>query len=78
VGEAIPRQQLIDKTKPLLWTFAHGNGHCTIKFDNRGWMNAKQPIVEQHNLAPVCGCRGGTLGVNGCDGCLQRVSAEAA
>ena len=30
-----------------------------------GWVNAKQPVVEQLNLAPVRGCRGGTPGVNG-------------
>jgi hypothetical protein len=58
VGEVLARQQVIDKTKSLLRSFAHGNGHCAVKFDNRGWLNPKQPVEEQRNLALVRGCRG--------------------
>src|SRR6478672_6106596 len=78
VGEAIARQQVIDKTKTLLRTFAHRDGHCTIEFDNRGWMNAQQLIVEQGNLAPVRGCRGGTLSVNSGNSRLQSVGTKPA
>jgi hypothetical protein len=78
VGEMLARQQLIDKTETLLQTFAHGNGHRAIQFDNWGWLNPKQLVVEQRNLAPVRGCHGGTLGVNGRNGRLQSVGTEAA
>jgi hypothetical protein len=78
VGEVLARQQVIDKSKTLLRTFAHGNGNCAVQFDNRGWLNPQQAVVEQRNLAPVRGCRGGTLGVNGRNGRLQSVGAEAA
>src|SRR5207248_7260812 len=70
--------QVIGKTKSLLRTFAHGNGDCAVQFDNRGWLNLKQPVVEQRNLAPVRGCQGGTLGVHGRNGRLQSVGAEVA
>jgi hypothetical protein len=35
----LARQQLIDKTKTLLQTFAQGNGHRAIQFDGRGWLH---------------------------------------
>src|SRR6266404_4201469 len=35
-------------------------------------------LLEQRNLAPVRGCRGGTLGVNGRNVRLQSVGTEAA
>jgi hypothetical protein len=35
VEEVLARQQVIDKTKTLLRTFAHGNGRRAVKFDNR-------------------------------------------
>jgi hypothetical protein len=78
VGEVLARQQVIDKSKSLLWTFAHGNGHCAVQFDSRGWLNPKQLDVEQRNLAPVRGCCGGTLGVNGRNGRLQSGGTKAA
>jgi len=78
VGEVLARQQVIDETKTLLRTFAHGNGHRAVKLDNRGWLNPKQPVVEQRNLAPVRGCRGGTVGVNGRNSRPQSVGTEAA
>jgi hypothetical protein len=78
VGQVLARQQVIDKTKPLFRTFAHRNGYCAFQFDNRRWLNPKQPVVEQRNLAPVRGCRGGTLGVNSHNGRLKSVGAEAA
>jgi hypothetical protein len=31
---------MIDKTKTLLRTVAHGNGHGAVQFDDRRWMNA--------------------------------------
>jgi hypothetical protein len=43
-----------------------------------GWLNLKQPVVEQRNLAPVRRCCGGTLGVNSGNGRLQSVGTEAA
>jgi hypothetical protein len=78
VGEALARQQVVDRTKTLLRTFAHGNGHYAVQFDKRGWLNPKQLVVEQRNLAPVRGCRGGTLSLNGRNGRLQSVGTEAA
>jgi hypothetical protein len=78
VGEVLARQQVIDETKTLLRTFAHGNGHRAVKLDNRGWLSPKQPVVEQRNLAPVRGCRGGTVGVNGRNSRPQSVGTEAA
>ena len=39
MGKAITRQQIIDKPKPLLRTFAHSNRDCAVQFDNRGLMN---------------------------------------
>jgi hypothetical protein len=42
VGKLLAREQVIDKSKTLLQTFAHGNGHCAVQFDNRGWLNPKQ------------------------------------
>ena len=67
VGEflVLARQQAIDEAKPLFRTIAHGNRHRAVQFDHRRWMNLKQAIIEQRNLAPVRGCRGGTPGVNG-------------
>src|SRR5580704_4250641 len=78
VGELLARQQAVDKTKTLLRTFAHGHSHRTVQFDNQRWLNLKQPVVEQLDLAPIRGCRGGTLGVNGRNGRLQSVGAETA
>src|SRR5581483_8183981 len=78
VREMLARQQVIDKRKPLRQTFAHGNGHGAVQFDNRGWMNLEQPVVEQRNLAPVRRCRGGTLSMNGGNNRLQSVGAKAA
>ncbi len=40
VEDVLARQQAINKTKTLLQTFAHGNGHCAVQFDNRGWPGA--------------------------------------
>src|SRR5215470_3087462 len=71
-------QQGIDKPKTLLRTFALSNGHGAVQFDYRGWLNLKQAVVEQRDLAPVRGCHGGTFGVNGRDGRLQSVGSEAA
>jgi hypothetical protein len=68
LGEVLARQQVIDKSKTLLQTFAHGNGHRAVQFDNRGWLNPKQLVIEQRNLAPVRGGHGGTFGVNGRNG----------
>jgi hypothetical protein len=78
VGELLARQQAVDKTKTLLRTFAHGHSHRTVQFDNQRWLNLKQPVVEQLDLAPIRGCRGGTLGVNGRNGRLQSAGAETA
>ena len=78
IGEFLARQQAIDETKTLLQTFAHGDGHGAVQFDDRRRMNLKQPVVEQRNLAPVRGRRRGTLRVNGRNGRLQGVSAETA
>jgi TonB dependent receptor len=78
LGEVLARQQVIDKSKTLLQTFAHGNGHHAVQFDNRGWLNPKQLVIERRNLAPVRGGHGGTFGVNGRNGRLQSVRTEAA
>jgi hypothetical protein len=78
VGELLARQQAVDKTKTLLRTFAHGHSHRRVQFDNQRWLNVKQPVLEQLDLAPIRGCRGGTLGVNGRNGRLQSVGAETA
>src|SRR5439155_120506 len=40
--------------------------------------NPKRLVVEQRNLAPMRRCDGGTFGVNGGNGRLQRVGTEAA
>jgi hypothetical protein len=38
LGEVLARQQVIDKSKTLLQTFAHGNGHraviCAVPSDS--------------------------------------------
>jgi hypothetical protein len=56
VGWVLACQQVIDKSKTLLQTFAHGNGHCAVQFGNRGWLNPKQLLggalgVEKLNSA---------------------------
>jgi hypothetical protein len=78
IGEFFARQKVIDETKPLLRTFAHGDGNCTVEFHDRRWLNANQSVVEQRDLAPVRGRSGGSLGVNCRDGRLQGVGAETA
>jgi hypothetical protein len=45
LGEVLARQQVIDKSKTLLQTFAHGNRHRAVQFDNRGWLNPKQLVT---------------------------------
>jgi hypothetical protein len=45
VREVLVRQQVIDQTKTLIQTLAHGNGHCAVQFDNRGWLNPKQLVI---------------------------------
>ena len=77
-GELLARQQAVDKTKTLLRTFAHGHSHRTVQFDNQRWLKLKQPVVVQLDLAPIRGCRGGTLGVNSRNGRLQSAGAETA
>jgi len=47
VGDVLAHQQVIDKTKTLLRSFASGNSHCAAMYGNRGWLNSKQPVVEQ-------------------------------
>src|SRR5215813_9153487 len=78
----IPGQQIVDKSKTLLQTFAgaiaHGNRNRAVQFDDRRWLNAKQLVVEQRNPLPVRGGRGGTRGMNGRNGRLQSVGSEAA
>jgi len=78
VGKLFAREQVIDKSKALLQTFAHGNGHCAVQFDNRGCLNPKQLVIEHRNLPPVRGCHGGTFGVNGRNSRPQSVGTEAA
>jgi hypothetical protein len=53
LGEVLARQQVIDKSKTLLQTFAHGNGHRAVQFDNRGWLNQMACL---HQLATRTFC----------------------
>jgi hypothetical protein len=46
VVEFLARQKVIDETKPLLRTFVHGDGNCTVELHDRRWLNPNQPVVE--------------------------------
>src|SRR5690349_10826778 len=77
LAELRARQQVIDEMEALLRTFAHGDGHRAVELDDRRWLNRDQPVVEEHDLAPVRGRSGRALGVDGGDSRLKRVGTEA-
>jgi integrase len=52
-GELISGQQVIDKTKTLLQTFAHDNGHGAVQFDNRGWLCDHWDLLEKRPRPPA-------------------------
>jgi hypothetical protein len=41
--------------RAFLRPVAHGDSNCTVEFDDRQWLDMKQPVVEQGDLPQVRG-----------------------
>ena len=53
IGEFLARQKVIDETKPLLRTFVHGDGNCTVEFHDRRWLKPTPSCCDRLTLRVV-------------------------
>jgi hypothetical protein len=76
IGELAPCQDGIDQIKARYRPVPHRHRDGTVQFDNGGWIDVKQNIVQVDDLGPIgrFGARG--IGMDGGDDGLQRLRAE--
>ena len=78
IRQAAKFEDRVNMRQASLWAIPHGNGDGSIEVDNRGRLHARQLVVKRDNLAPVSRSDRFRLRMNGRDGSLQGVRAEAA
>jgi hypothetical protein len=65
-----------EKLQPGAGAVGHGHRGGAIEFDDRRGAERQQPVVERHDLPPVCRLCGRGFRMHGSDGGLHLIEAR--